>query len=996
MPPQVSLIHGSYRPLTAALAEQLAVRRAPPVRLAEWLAEPIEIVVPSAGASEAIQQELLRRIPQGTCGIRFQTLEALAGRIVSQSGGLRRVVPPEERSLAMQAAARTIRTSDPLFDSPNLATMLDRSFRDVVDSALGLEEVSDAVRRHISPSRFKVVVGAWSRYRELIERSGSVDQAEILHVAIGALRKGFPLAPVILFGFYDATILQQRMIEAMLTGGGIEAIWLPVPLVDDRPVAGYGFAEPFVRRLQPHVVTTSLDASLPTPSISFERFAHRNLEISTICRRIADSIAAGVAPGRIGLVQRRIPDAEISAFQREAETLGFRFSTPETAPLPTHRLGRGVSALLTLRRNDFRRREVIEILDCGMRSERAGRWSDASRLDDVARRLGITGGRTAVVERQLRASGELRDYDRSLGEEYVRLTGELERLVEPLSERQTGRRWSEELLRLLDLFAIRTEADLAAAEAIEQIAARLARTTPASELSLDLVVDLLFETRLEVEAGDRAGVWLGDVMKARGRSFDILFIDSVQDDSFPQRRTDDPLIPDEVRPRFGVRLIGDGEEEERLLFDLLLQSADRIHLSYSSAAGNGGATRPSRFLLDLALRIDPSSIREIVTGFEAWVAAQSVPPPESRSRGQIEVDALLASRVPGERLSRTLRLVAGSGSRSAYDGYLTVDDSVRAAIDRRLAAISPTRLELYGQCPQRFLLAIAGVTDLADPDAELELEARKRGEILHLILERFYRGIPPEGFQTAVEGDPPRLSPELERQLRKLLDEAFAELDQNHPPLNPVIRRMEKREAGQRLVRFVSADLRELAGRNLTPVDFELVFGSREGSRYPPVPLELQGLTVSIRGSIDRVDAGADGSIRIVDYKDGKAVRYDDLLAKIGKGQVLQLPFYAFAMNALGKASSEKISATIKPLALPRASDRMTFRWSEVEKEFISTLELFIGAIREGRFPALPGKQCDYCPASQNCRTRFDPEELLALRSVSDTKSLLMEIDDVE
>jgi ATP-dependent helicase/nuclease subunit B len=996
MPPQVPLIHGSYRSLTVALAEQLAVRRAPPVRLAEWLASPIEIVVPSAGASEAIQKELLRRIPRGTCGIRFQTLESLAGRIVSQSGGLRRVVPPEERSLAMQAAARTIRANDPLFDSPNLPAMLDRSFRDVADSALTFDEVSEAIRRHISPSRFKVVVGAWSRYRELIERSGSIDQAEILQAAIAALRKGFPLRPVILFGFYDATILQQRMIESMLTGGVVETIWLPVLLENDRPVAGYRFAEPFVRRLQPHVVTSMVAGSLPSPAISFERFAHRTQEIATICRRIADAIGEGVAPDRIGLVQRRLSEEEISAFQKEACELGFRFSSPETAPLPTHRLGRGVSALLTLRRNEFRRRDVIEILDCGMRSERAGRWSDASRLDDVARRLGITGGRTAVVERQLRASGELRDYDRTLGEEYVRLTRELERLVEPLSERLTGRRWSDELLRLLELFAIRTEADLAAADAIEQIAARLRRTTPATELSLDLVVDLLFEERLEIAAGDRAGVWLGDVMKARGGSFDRLFVDSVQDDSFPQRRTDDPLIPDEVRPRYGVRLIGDGEEEERLLFDLLLQSADRVHLSYSSADGNGKSSRPSRFLLDLALRLDPVSIREIVTGFDAYVAAQAPPQPASRCRRDLDVEELLSSGIPGERLSRALRLVASSGSRSGYDGYLTVDAGIRAAIDRRLAAISPTRLELYGQCPQRFLLAIAGVTDLVDPDDELELEARKRGAILHLILERFYRSLPPGGFKTAVDGDPPRLSPELERRLLRLVDEAFDEFDQNHPPLNPVIRAMEKREGGRRLVRFVSADLRELNEKNLTPVEFELAFGSREGSRYPAVPLELEGVTVAIRGSIDRVDAGADGSLRIVDYKDGRAARYDKLLEKIDKGQVLQLPFYALAMSELGKAPGEQITATIKPLALPRAADKLTFRWSEVREEFISTLELFIGAIREGRFPAIPGQHCGYCPASQNCRTRFDPEELLALRSVTETKTLLEEMRDVE
>src|SRR5207253_2649741 len=82
------------------------------------------------------------------------------------------------------------------------------------------------------------------------------------------------------------------------------------------------------------------------------------------------------------------------------------------------------------------------------------------------------------------------------------------------------------------------------------------------------VLDALSQRELTGERPTLSAIVATDVMSFRGRAFDHLFVVRMQDDHFPQRRNDDPLVPDHDRKLLGMREIGDGREEERLLFEL--------------------------------------------------------------------------------------------------------------------------------------------------------------------------------------------------------------------------------------------------------------------------------------------------------------------------------------------------------------------------------------------------------------------------------------------
>jgi len=91
-------------------------------------------------------------------------------------------------------------------------------------------------------------------------------------------------------------------------------------------------------------------------------------------------------------------------------------------------------------------------------------------------------------------------------------------------------------------------------------------------------------------------IWAGDVMRFRGRSFTHLFVVRMQDDVFPQRRTEDPLLPDPDRRLLHLREIGDGREEEQLLFSLLGDASPNVYFSFATGDGFGKVLRPSRYL----------------------------------------------------------------------------------------------------------------------------------------------------------------------------------------------------------------------------------------------------------------------------------------------------------------------------------------------------------------------------------------------------------------
>ena len=991
--PLLRLLH--YRDIAAEVSDRLSA------------GDGIEVLVASGGVANAIADRLLRHKPEGFVGLRIETIETFARRIVNAAGEFPRTAEDAERRLAMRTAVRSI--EDPMMESRGIAGMIDRSWRDVRDGGLTLAEFESRSRnaRLRNAARTKLVIRAWREYERLIGQLNAIDPADLLRRAAAIIESGnVDLAPQIVAGFYDMTGAQRRIIEALQSAGKLEAIYIPVAEGD-----AYRFAEPFIARFdrQPGNPATR------QPTWDVAQYDTRTIELRETCRKVAALLQSGIAARDIGIVARTLDPYDIALLNRFAATEGFALSTGEETPLVAHRLGRGMATLLRLRENGFPRGEVIELLRDGFVPKRS---IDIDEIDLATRRAGIAGG----------TSEELKPLTRNSAiAAYVAVVEELESVAPDVT--QSGGEVAEFLEYATGRFRIETELDLCAAEAIDIIASTFRRTGKWSVMfDAATVIETLQNEAVSAPTPHTPlpEIFCSDVMRFRGRSFAHLFAIRMQDDLFPQRRLDDPLLPDYDRQRLEVREIGDGRDEERMLFQLLLDGAAMIHFSFAGGDGFGKTLRPSPLLKNFVIVMQPERKTALLKNFGAAFirhpGSAGVPPAVG---SDVWTQAGGTPALPGAS-RRQLQLLAKMGTTSVFDGYLFAendDESLRAKLANALTSVSPTQLEDFGECPQKFFFKhILGVRDVDDPEHELQLNARDKGKLDHGILERFYRGLEDDDFHRAVAALP-RLEVVIGERIDSLVDDAFATLAQNIPPFNPTMREIERTATKRILREFVAHDLADLEVTGFRPKHFEYRFGKTRHSAVPdhpePFVITIGGresgagsrsnvvsisdtrhptpdtLDLRIDGTIDRIDARP-GGYRIVDYKGGKATRHKDLGGKIDRGVRLQLALYAMAVSQFFGAEAADVSGAIKPLVTSETHARkFAFELADKEAALRETLGLFVASILDGVFPAFPADDdadfnaCKYCPVNHSCRTRHDFAEKYLITRHGEPRMLL-------
>src|SRR5207253_2340291 len=164
--------------IAARIAERLRAARGsdPLAPFAE------EVVVASRGMAESIAREM-----RPVAALQLHSIETLARRVLNDAGDYPRVASDAERRLAMRTAARAI--DDPMMTTRGIAAMLERSYRDVRDSGLTLDDLrTRAERARVrNRDRMRVVVRAFAEYERLIAAIGAIDPAELFTRAARAI-----------------------------------------------------------------------------------------------------------------------------------------------------------------------------------------------------------------------------------------------------------------------------------------------------------------------------------------------------------------------------------------------------------------------------------------------------------------------------------------------------------------------------------------------------------------------------------------------------------------------------------------------------------------------------------------------------------------------------------------------------------------------------------------------------------------------------------------
>ena len=974
---------GRYQDITDALSENLADAAGSGSLLAS---QHTKVLVPSRAAASSIMRSLLGRAPEGLAGLHLQTLETFARITVNAAGLFPQIASEEQRRVAMRKAAQSI--DDPLLRTPAIETLLDRSYRDLRDSGFTLQELG---ARAGGRDRVRLLIRVWRAYEANLGRLNAIDPADLLAESIRLIEsasKSENAGGEILFGFYDVTGMQRKLLQALLRAGTIRAVYWPLRLIDGELPTATRFAAPLLQMFRAstsEAIPVAAKSVAGTPEqVALLSFSTRSQQRREVCRTVRRLLDEGVLPGEVGIVSRSLDGLDSDSLSVLSREFGFSLTDRNGVSLRQQRVGRGILTLLRIADAGYPRASIMELLRDGFRSPLRSREID--RLDLLTRKFAVAGGGSDAVRKTIRGVESRDEKAASVLRAYQAVVSDVETLSAPLGESLSGNRWSEVLQHCVERFNAETELDLLAMERIEEIARFLsAADVLKAQFEPFEVADLIERAPPMLRRNPGAEIWYGDVMSLRGRSFKHLFLIGAEEDRLPQRRTPDPLLPDSERARMGIPLIGDGRSEEELLFQLVDDSAiERLTISYGNSDGFGRPLRASPFLLRLPVQASnkqdpvPLSARETLL--------------DGVRRGKV------ARLTPS--LLRKLERAAAVRGRSHFDGYLSKDEQINGEIRRRLLSISPTYLEDFGECPQKFLFRrLLRADELDDPEHEPQINYLDKGRLDHRILERFYR----EGHEEIgqiIEAGSPMLTPLLKNSLSIIVEEEFQRFDRESPPFNPTIRRLEQSLTESNLERFIGTDLVELMESGFRPIHYEYSFGTdRHGpAPYPsPIPLQVADIEMSLKGTIDRIDrAGAADSpvqrLRVVDYKSGKAGRHTSLSKKLEEGLRLQLALYALAAEEIFQLTASRISGTIKPLGMTGKQNlgRFGFELAEQKENLLKNLQLFVESMTAGLFPALPSEEsCRYCPMNHSCRTMYDPEERRNLREFETVLQLL-------
>lgn len=571
------------------------------------------------------------------------------------------------------------------------------------------------------------------------------------------------------------------------------------------------------------------------------------------------------------------------------------------------------------------------------------------------------------------------------------LTGFALPLIEQLAALPRAASWAEWLpaLRHLAVGAVREPSG------VLRVLAELEPLGPVGPVDLEAVAHVLTPRLRDLsvlpESRPSGAVFVAPIEMARGLAFEVVFVPGLAEKLFPQRILQDPLLPDSVRSVLGAPGLATQAmrvEEERLALRLSAGAAIS-HLSLSwprIEIENARARVPSFYALE-ALRAAEGrlpGLDELARRAESTGAAQLGWPAPERAEEAIDDteydlatlaklrDADPATSVgaaayllgANAHLARALRARARRWRKgwSISDGLIDPDPETIAALARHRISerpYSPTALESFAVCPYRFLL-----------QAIHQLRPREEIEVLE-VLDPLTRGALIHEIQFQLLG-----VLRAERQLpigAEQLERAFAHLDtavarvatDYRERLAPAIVRV-----WEDAIDAIRLDLREwvrrlaAAGGQWTPAYFELAFGlpahlrpqADPGSVAQPVRVLDRAL---LRGSIDLIEYQADGTLRVTDYKTGKARVPES--AVVWGGQTLQPVLYALVAEALFKKPVE--SGRLYYCTTAGEFTERLFPLDDGSRTSARTvLEVIDRAIEQGFLPASPVKDaCDTC-----------------------------------
>lgn len=893
-----------------------------------------------------------------------------------------------------------------------------------------------APQGEISRQKLESLYQLYERYLRFLTEHKLYDANTVIERAIEALQSETLYSPLFVYGFYDFTPLQRRFIDAAIadrdalvffpwrSGNAYECAtptltWLTTRGFQTIPLEGSPKKEINLARLQ-----TGLFEERPSTRITTPNKADQSVLVLSAPGKSQEAREIGRVV--FHLVQEHgVRFHEIGIFLRDPGTYGPLFADifqglgipiflqGGLSLIRTH-AGQRFLLLCQVLLEDYTRSRVIEFIRGAEPplSTLLGEQAAAARFTQwewFSVQAGIVKGAQAWRDRLARL---LRDQSENEDEE-TKLTDRqaLQSLIafmngflaasEQRPQSDSWRGWTDFVLRLLNAYVTPTEHTGEVEEVLLGLAEldQLEGAISFAEWTRD-AVNALTSATVAVGALDKEGVFIGDLLAARGLQFRAVIIPGLVEGSFPRMVRQDPLLLDQERQYLSefssheLRQRRHLSETEQLLFVLAVQSArEWVVFSYPYAEHGGDLPQsPSFFLLHVleALSGAPASFTDLREWEQRAPLLPAVLGPPSEAVDLIEYHLVSVAHAVASGDSATLGYLplcspffftAFHAMRqrwdverlTAFDGMIE-DEEVKKTLQQSLFPtgfrLSASALETYARCPFRYFLStVLGLNQFEEPEQILTVRPRERGALLHEILHDFF---------TRAREDKKLLftrenKPTLQHLLRIVTEEHFHKFAISGATGFPLLWEIEQERLRERLAAFLERECE--TGGEFFPTAFEVRFGTGASERkddnslslFPDGPVRLllsNGEEVALRGRIDRIDLSADQRrARIVDYKTGKPIR-----GRFAGGTALQLPLYLYAAHALWPEKTWE-SAVYLYVDRARKADSPVFTATNWESSFATLTEVvtkLLHSLRIGCFTMTP-ETCFPCPFPLIC-----------------------------
>ena len=315
--------------------------------------------------------------------------------------------------------------------------------------------------------------------------------------------------------------------------------------------------------------------------------------------------------------------------------------------------------------------------------------------------------------------------------------------------------------------------------------------------------------------GDSDGLQIMGLLETRNLDFDVIHFLSVNEGILPQNKSNNSLIPFDLRKDYGLPTYNQQQAVYAYHFYRLLQNAKRINLYYNNIADLSGMGEPSRFIRQLEYEYAKNNTNVTLRHL------QYKSPIINEKPSKIEV--------------------------SKTDEMLNI-----------IKKLSPTSIGVYVRCPLQFYWK--NIEKIEDKSLDEEIQVNVVGSIIHGTLDYFYRYFGKEIISLEL----------FDEMYKKYFKECYNKSLSNNGFKNGLpetgFNYLNETVIDSMLRNFVKYEREFLvAGNKMSIIDTEIELEKE---------IEYQGYKVVLHGFADRIDKVND-EIRVIDYKTGKVNPYD-------------------------------------------------------------------------------------------------------------------------